>query len=426
MTISFSKYSKAEKLAAIAEKTGFDPSVASIFSIADPKRQSLIDGISENTVANYVLPYSVVPNMLVNNREYFVPMVTEESSVVAAASSAAKFWKSNGGFTSTVISVVKPGQIHFLWKGHFEELQRHFPAIKITLEKAAEHLLEPMKRRGGGLVNIELLDFSNELPNYFQIRAGFVTADAMGANLINSCLESMAKALTEFFKQAFTGEQADCEIIMAILSNHTPHCLVECYAECPIAQLATVSGDLSAADFARKFKTAVDISHIDIYRAATHNKGIYNGIDAVVVATGNDFRAVEADGHSYAARSGKYQGLSVVTLTEGRFRLSVKLPLALGTVGGLTTVHPLAAESLKMLGNPSAQDLMQITAAVGLASHFSAIKALISTGIQHGHMKFHLNNILQLLGATPEQQVSAQHYFAGKTITYRAVMEFLE
>ena len=183
---------------------------------------------------------------------------------------------------------------------------------------------------------------------------------------------------------------------------------------------------MDAVTLAERFSMAVRIAQIDPYRATTHNKGIYNGIDAVVLATGNDFRAIEACGHTYASRDGQYRSLSTCSVREGMFHFELKVPLAMGTVGGLTALHPLAKRSLEILGHPTAPELMCITAAVGLAQNFGAVRSLVTTGIQQGHMKMHLTNMLNHLGATEEEAAAAQHYFQSQTVSFSAVRAFLE
>lgn len=424
----FSKLDHKEKLRLIAHTQDIetkDLDILNQFKLDEEKLQSKLEEISENVVSNYMLPYSISSNFLINESNYFIPMVIEESSVVAAASSAAKFWFNKGGFTSKVISTTKVGQVHFQWTGDPSRLFKYFDLLKQTLLKDASYLLKNMKKRGGGITNLELLDFTDQLPNYYQLKVSFETADAMGANIINSVLEEMAQSLKQFIRTHFLNGEGDCEVIMAILSNHTPESIVECHVECDIDDLATISGRLSPKEFAYKFKKAVDIANIDIYRATTHNKGIYNGIDAVVLATGNDFRAVEACGHSYAARDGEYKSLTRVEITDHKFKYILKLPMALGTVGGLTSIHPLAKLSLDILKKPSAKQLMEITAAVGLANTFSAVKALITSGIQKGHMRFHLNNILNSLNANEAEKEKVMDHFKDKKISYKSVNDFL-
>ena len=178
--------------------------------------------------------------------------------------------------------------------------------------------------------------------------------------------------------------------------------------------------------FAEKFSKAVRIAHIDPNRATTHNKGIFNGIDAVVLATANDFRAVEACGHTYAAKDGQYRSLSYCTVENGVFRFWLDLPIALGTVGGLTKLHPIARRSLELLGNPDAPELMRIIAATGLAQNFAAVRSLVTVGIQKGHMKMHLMNILNHFDASEKEVKAAVAYFKDKVVSFSAVREFLQ
>jgi hydroxymethylglutaryl-CoA reductase len=217
----------------------------------------------------------------------------------------------------------------------------------------------------------------------------------------------------------------DANVVMCILSNYTPQCVVECTVSCDIQELAELSGIYSPKAFASRFEQAVYIATHDPYRAATHNKGIFNGIDAVVLATGNDFRAIEANGHAFAAKDGKYRSLTSIKLTDNTFTYTLTVPLTIGTVGGLTTLHPIAKTSLELLGHPSATQLMKIVAAAGLANNFMAVTSLITHGIQKGHMKLHLNNILRTLEASEYQIDEAQQYFSDKTVSYSAVKLFL-
>ena len=426
---SFSKLTRQEKIDRLAKLNVLTPkeiNTLNDFWFSDEKSKLNLETISENVISHYFLPFSVAPEFIINNIHYNVPMVTEESSVVAAASSAAKFWASNGGFLSRVISTQKVGQIHFNWKGSFAQLVMHREVLTKQLINSAEPFLANMHKRGGGISAIEFIDLSDKIDHYFQLRVSFETADAMGANIINTCLETMALCLKEYIAAQFTQHESECDIIMAILSNHTPDCLVECKVSCQIDALQAIAGNFSAKLFAERFKQAVDIASIDSYRAATHNKGIFNGIDAVVLATGNDFRAVEAGGHAYAANSGAYKALSSVSIENETFTFTLLLPLAIGTVGGLTSTHPMVQAALSILNRPSAKDLMQIAAAVGLANNFSAIRALVTSGIQQGHMKFHLSNILQALSANEAETLAAKAYFSTRNVSHAAVVAFLQ
>lgn len=428
----FSKLSKEGKIAWLQKN--YLPNVSDLqeelssFWHADLDLQRVIDGFSENTLSNYYLPFGLAPNFLINDHLYAVPMVIEESSVVAAASSAAKFWSTRGGFHTKVIATAKLGQLHFHWKGKTEKLRELAPVWKKQLLRETAALTANMEKRGGGVIDMELIDFTDQEPDYHQLRVTFETCDSMGANFINSVLEQFGESLQTFVEthEAFTDEERDLDIIMAILSNYTPNCLVRAEVRCPVENLAGVAPNMSALTFAERFARAVRIARIDPYRAVTHNKGIFNGIDAVVLATANDFRAIEAGGHAYAARDGQYRSLSQCEIVEGEFRFWLEIPLALGTVGGLTKLHPLAKRSLEILGKPTANELMQIIAAMGLAQNFAALRSLITTGIQQGHMKMHLMNILNHLGADLDQMDKAVQYFADKVVSFTAVRDFLQ
>lgn len=370
--------------------------------------QNLHDDFIENSLTNFYLPFGVAPNFVINGKEYAIPMVIEESSVVAAASLVAKFWSDKGGFKTKVLGTTKIGQVHFMFAGKKADLERYFKENKTELVAATAAITKNMEKRGGGILDIELIDKTSDLPNYYQLHICFETKDSMGANFINSCLEAIANAF----------RNDEIEIIMSILSNYVPECLVRAEVSCNIEDL----GGENPQKFAQKFYQAVKIAEIEPYRAVTHNKGIMNGIDAVVLATGNDFRAVEAGVHAYASRSGKYTSLSHCSIDDGIFKFWIEIPLALGTVGGLTALHPMAKVSLEMLQNPSAKDLMQIMAAAGLAQNFAALRALTTKGIQHGHMKMHLQNILNQLGANKKEKNYLIEFFKNKTVSHAAVV----
>ena len=427
----FSKLLKEEKLKLIAnyfENPGEVVNLLKSYWHSDSKQQQLFDEFSENTITNFFIPYGISPNVTINGKDYIVPMVIEESSVVAAASAAAKFWGERGGFHAEVIDVRKVGQVHFGWSGDKEKLFASFPEIEKRLLADTDTMTEKMRKRGGGILGMRLIDYSDQIPDYYQIRVEFGTGDAMGANFINSVLEQFGHSLQDFFAERndLPTDLRKVEIIMTILSNNTPDCRVRVWVECPVEQLDGIDETLSGADFAKKFKKAVDIAHIDVDRATTHNKGIYNGIDAVVIATGNDFRAVEAAGHTVASRNGRYESLSSATIGNGIFHFELEVPMALGTVGGLTSLHPLAKKTLELLGNPTAPELMMVAASMGLANNFSAVRSLTTKGIQAGHMKMHLNNILNQLNANEEEKKKAREYFKDKTVSYAGVEQYLD
>ncbi|NER14784.1 hydroxymethylglutaryl-CoA reductase, degradative [Leptobacterium flavescens] len=390
----------------------------------DAQLQKLHDEFIENTLSNFYLPFAIAPNFLINEKVYSIPMTIEESSVVAAAGKAAKFWQNRGGFTAKVLSTEKIGQVHFMYSGSKEKLTAFFEQIKGRLISDCAHITANMEKRGGGILDIELKDKTGELEQYYQLHCTFNTLDAMGANFINSCLEQFSKTFTEEARSytAFDETERQIRIVMSILSNYVPNCVVRAEVSCPIEELNEDKG-ISPEEFAEKFIDAVNIAKVEPYRAVTHNKGIMNGVDAVVLATGNDFRAVEAGIHAYAARDGKYSSLTDAAVEDGIFKFWIELPLALGTVGGLTSLHPLVKLALEMLGKPSAKELMQVVAVAGLAQNFAALRSLITTGIQKGHMKMHLLNILNQLQASEEEKVYFVNYFKDKTVTHSQVVD---
>lgn len=409
----FSKLTKQEKIDWLAQNY-FENQPEIIKTIkqywnVDDKLQQLHDDFIENTISNFYMPYGIAPNFKINGRDYVIPMVVEESSVVAAASLVAKFWSTRGGFKTEVISTTKIGQVHFMYEGDKAELENYFNQQKSELYKATASITKNMEKRGGGILDIQLVDKTNKLANYYQLHVTFETKDSMGANFINSCLEAMAN---QFRKD-------DVEIVMSILSNYVPQCLVRAEVSCKVEDL----GGENPQKFAKKFEQAVKIAEIEPYRAVTHNKGIMNGIDAVVLATGNDFRAIEAGAHAYASKDGQYRSLTHCEVKDGVFKFWIEIPLALGTVGGLTALHPMAKLSLDMMGRPSARELMEIMATAGLAQNFAALRALTTKGIQHGHMKMHLQNILNQLGASIQEKETIEKYFEDKTVSHSAVVD---
>ncbi|MBV2247351.1 MAG: hydroxymethylglutaryl-CoA reductase [Lentimicrobium sp.] len=424
----FSRLSKTQKLDLIAAQLS-DPDdvAATLRSFWHPQTeiQKLFDEFSENTITNYFFPYGIAPNVLINGRMHMVPMVIEESSVIAAAANSAKYWAAKGGFQAEVLSFIKNGQVHFTWDGPFQVLHSGFDELEHKLRKRTAGITANMEQRGGGVIGMELIDLSHKLPHYYQLSVKFDTRDSMGANFINSCLEEYASGLKDYVESKAELSNWKLEIVMSILSNYTPECLVKVWVESDISSFKDIDSRMSADDFVRRFEMAVNIAKVDVNRAVTHNKGIFNGIDAVVLATGNDFRAIEASGHAWAARNGQYQGLTDIKLENNRFEYSLTLPLSIGTVGGLTSLHPMAKLSLNLLKDPSAEELMQIAAVVGLANNFSALKSLTTRGIQLGHMKMHLLNILNVYKATDYEKALAVEYFKHHKVSHKAVDEFL-
>lgn len=424
----FSSLRKRDKIKWIAKNFFKDPDVVikelSSYWHSNDEQQKILDGFSENTLSNFPMPFGVAPNFLINGQTYCIPMVTEESSVVAAASSAAKFWMNRGGIHTEITDTIKLGQVHFFWYEDPSILKEHFEEAKAKMIENTIEVAANMKKRGGGILDIELLDFTSKKKNYYQLKASFETCDSMGANFINTCLEEFASSISAFY-QSVVGKEDCIEVLMSILSNYTPDCRVKAWVECPIPDLGAFKGSISSDIFAARFNDAIEIAEIDKYRATTHNKGIYNGIDSVIIATGNDFRAIESCGHTYASEDG-YSSLSHCTIENNIFKFWLDIPMAVGTVGGLTNLHPIAKRSLELLGNPSARELMGIAAATGLAQNFSAVRSLVTTGIQEGHMKMHLKNILRNFEATNQEIEKANLYFKDRVVSFSSVRNFLK
>ena len=389
---------------------------------SDLELQKIHDEFAENTISNFILPLGVAPNFLIDGIDYTIPMAIEESSVVAAACKAAKFWKIRGGFKTKIINFKKTGQVHFIYHGNVENLKKFFNKIKPKLLKDCENISHNMVKRGGGILNIKLLDKTKDIENYFQVEATFDTVDSMGANFINSCLEQFAKSIKKEAKSfdSFSNTEKNIEIIMSILSNYVPDCLVRAEVSCPINDLGN-HDSLSAIDFAKKFQRAINIAKTQKVRAVTHNKGIMNGVDSVIIATGNDFRAIEAGIHAYASKDGYYKSLSDVNINNGVFNFWIELPISLGTVGGITNLHPLVKWSLNLLKNPTGKELMKIVAVAGLAQNFGALQSLITSGIQKGHMKMHLINILNSLKASDSEKKQLIKHFKTNIVSFNSV-----
>ncbi len=423
----FSKLSKEAKIEWLTDQY-FDNSASAIELLKsywhkEPKVQKLHDEFIENTLSNYFMPFGVAPNFMINGKLYTMPMAIEESSVVAAAAKSATYWMERGGFKTSIVSTKKVGHVHFIYKGNADKLKDFFQKVEPQLYEDTESITANMRARGGGILSLRLINKTEDLEGYWQIEALFDTRDSMGANFINSCLEQFSQTLQKALKEddSFTEEEKNIQVVMCILSNYTPECLVRAEVSCPVSALNGDAG-ISPEEFAFKFERAVKIAEIEPYRATTHNKGIMNGVDAVIIATGNDFRAVEAACHTYAAKDGQYRSLTHCEVKDGQFKFWIEIPLALGTVGGLTRLHPMVKFSLELLQNPNAEELMGIVASSGLAQNFAALRALTTTGIQKGHMKMHLLNILNQLEATDEEKETIVSFFKDKVVSHSAAV----
>ena len=429
--IGFSKLSRDKKISWInknfLDNSNEFESILNKYLNDDKNIQSIHNSLSENVISNFHLPYSISPNFLINNKNYCIPLVTEESSVVAALSNSSKFWYDRGGFKSKVLSKIKTGQVHFKYDGNAESLEKFIIENEHRLIESTDRITKKMRERGGGISNIKLVNKSKELKSYYQLHVDFNTIDSMGANFINSCLEIISKNFKQLLNDSskFKESEKRIEIIMSILSNYTPECIVESSVECKIDDLSDIDG-VTSKEFALKFKNAFDIANIDISRAVTHNKGIMNGIDAVLISTGNDFRAVEAGIHAFASSEGMYKSLSECTIIDNIFKIKLKIPLSIGTIGGITDIHPMVKLSLKLLDNPTSDKLMNIICSVGLAQNFAAVKSLVTSGIQKGHMKMHLINLLIKQNATKDQIKKSEAYFKDRDINNQSVKDFLD
>jgi hydroxymethylglutaryl-CoA reductase len=423
----FSKIDRAQRINYLVEHSKLNVSAGIYLNEFDARgevHQRILEDMIENYIGNFPVPMGIVTNIVLNGESMSVPFVTEESSVVAAASKAAKFWAARGGFVSVVDSLTKKGQVHFTWNGNQDRIIELFPELKRKLFLATNELTKRMEQRGGGIKEILLINKTGELADYYQIDVSFETGEAMGANFINSCLEVFSSVLLNHSE--LNSAENRIEIIMSILSNYTPDCKVICHVECPVENLGGWDKSMTGSVFVRKFKQAVDIANLDVSRAVTHNKGIFNGVDAVMVATGNDWRASAASAHAYASRDGSYKGLTEIDLTENIFRYKLEIPLSLGTVGGITQIHPVVKNSMAMMNYPDARKLMMIAAASGLANNFAAVASLITTGIQDGHMRLHLTNILSQLNASQAEREYAINHFRGNAVSFAAVTDFIK
>lgn len=351
------------------------------------------DHMIENVIGVYGLPLGVATNFLINDHDYLIPMVIEEPSVVAAASNAAKLFRSGGGFSTSSDEPIMIGQIQVLDVPNIENAVIQIQNAKTTLIEKANETAGSILKRGGGARDLEIRTIhSEDIGTMLIIHLLFDTRDAMGANAINTAVEFIGHDIAELTQG---------RVHLKILSNLSDQ--RKARAEGIVPARALDREDMNGEDVVKAVVEAGIFAEIDPYRATTHNKGIMNGIDAVVIATGNDWRAIEAGAHAFAARSGSYTSLTRWRQNEnGDLHGSIELPMAIGIVGGATRVHPVAKLALDILDVESAQELGEVIAAVGLAQNFAAIRALATEGIQHGHMRMHAKQLAVAAGATPE------------------------
>ncbi len=349
------------------------------------------DHMIENVIGVYALPLGIATNFVINGRDVLVPMVVEEPSIVAGVSFAAKLAREGGGFTTSADDPVMIGQIQVLDVADLDAAAARVLDAQDELLAEADCCDRVIVDLGGGARGLEVRPFP-ETPAgpMLVVHLLFDVRDAMGANAVNTTVERLAPRI-----EALTGGRVSLRILSNLADRRKAR------AACTIPARALATETMAGPDVARAIVEAAVFAAVDPYRAATHNKGVMNGMDAVAIATGNDWRALEAGAHAWAARDGRYRSLTEWTLdAAGDLRGAIELPVAVGTVGGATRVHPAARAALKVLGSPGAQELAQIMAAVGLAQNLAAIRALATEGIQRGHMSLHAKQIAVAAGAS--------------------------
>ena len=386
----FAKLSPTERIEALLKEGLLTWDEAQILKEQKGLPLSIADQLTENVLSTFDLPFSLAPYFLINGRDYVLPMVTEEPSVVAAASFAAKLIQRSGGFTTQVHQRQMIGEIALTDVEDVEVASKRILEDKETLLQLANEAYPSIVNRGGGARDLWVENKGDFLIVYLAVDP----KEAMGANMLNTMLEALTDRIQEL-----SGGQA----LMAILSNLATRSLVS--ARCAIDFKALSRNPEEATEIAHRMELASQLAQVDPYRAATHNKGIFNGIDALVLATGNDWRAIEAGAHAYAAKSGPYKGLSQWKSQPEEKKLygEITLPMPVATKGGSIGLNPTVQVSHRLLGEPSAIELAGIIASLGLAQNFAALKALVTTGIQAGHMKLQARSLALLAGAKEEE-----------------------
>lgn len=386
----FAKLSPTERIEALLKEGLLTWDEAQILKEQKGLPLSIADQLTENVLSTFDLPFSLAPYFLINGRDYVLPMVTEEPSVVAAASFAAKLIQRSGGFTTQVHQRQMIGEIALTDVEDVEVASKRILEDKETLLQLANEAYPSIVKRGGGARDLWVENKGDFLIVYLAVDP----KEAMGANMLNTMLEALTDRIQEL---------SDGQALMAILSNLATRSLVS--ARCAIDFKALSRNPEEAIEIAHRMELASQLAQVDPYRAATHNKGIFNGIDALVLATGNDWRAIEAGAHAYAAQSGSYKGLSHWTSQPKEKKLygEITLPMPVATKGGSIGLNPTVQVSHRLLGEPSAIELAGIIASLGLAQNFAALKALVTTGIQAGHMKLQARSLALLAGAKEEE-----------------------
>ena len=413
----FSKKSYQERLELLKAQALLSPEKQESLEQDEQISVTVADQLSENVVGTFSLPYSLVPEVLVNGQEYTVPYVTEEPSVVAAASYASKIIKRAGGFTAQVHERQMIGQVALYQVADPEQALEKIASKKAELLELANQAYPSIVKRGGGARDLHVEQLKSET-DFLVVYLHVDTQEAMGANMLNTMLEALKPILEEL---------SQGQSLMGILSNYATDSLVT--ASCRIAFRYLSRQKDQGREIAEKIALASQFAQADPYRATTHNKGIFNGIDAILIATGNDWRAIEAGAHAFASRDGHYQGLSSWRLDLETEELvgEMTLPMPVATKGGSIGLNPRVALSHELLGNPSAKELAQLIVSIGLAQNFAALKALVSTGIQQGHMKLQAKSLALLAGAS-ESEVAplVERLIADKTFNLETAQRYLE
>ena len=413
----FSKKSYQERLELLKAQALLSPERQESLEQDEQMSVTVADQLSENVVGTFSLPYSLVSEVLVNGQEYTVPYVTEEPSVVAAASYASKIIKRAGGFTVQVHERQMIGQVALYQVADPEQALEKIASKKAELLELANQAYPSIVKRGGGARDLHVEQIKGET-DFLVVYLHVDTQEAMGANMLNTMLEALKPVLEEL---------SQGQSLMGILSNYATDSLVT--ASCRIAFRYLSRQKDQGREIAEKIALASQFAQADPYRATTHNKGIFNGIDAILIATGNDWRAIEAGAHAFASRDGHYQGLSSWRLDLETEELvgEMTLPMPVATKGGSIGLNPRVALSHELLGNPSAKELAQLIVSIGLAQNFAALKALVSTGIQQGHMKLQAKSLALLAGAS-ESEVAplVERLIADKTFNLETAQRYLE
>lgn len=383
----FYKLSMDERRKLLSELVNLTQEEIEILNNLGYFKPNQIDTLIENVIGSYQLPLGLAFNFRINGRDYIIPMVIEEPSVVAAASNAARMARKHGGFQSEKVQPVMIAQIQVTQLESIESAKQTLGKSKARLLKIANEQDPILNKLGGGAQDIEIREIHTNKGPMVILHLLVNTKDAMGANVVNT----MAEAISPFVEEISGGK-----VYLRILSNLATHRIARSKATFDKEMLGgedVVEGILNAYEFAAA----------DPYRATTHNKGIMNGIVALTIATGNDSRAIESGAHAYAALSGNYSPLTKFDLdSDGNLVGEIEVPLALGIIGGMTKIHPMARLALKILNVKSANELSQVTAALGLAQNVAALRALAAEGIQKGHMALHSRNIAKLAGVPDE------------------------